>query len=93
MEKAKAKTENKFNGAKVARQVGKSLKSAFPGDKFLVSEGKPVEVFYMDTNKSTAAEVAMFRTIFCEMAKVKKEDLLISQVRKDAAAPVQATAK
>jgi hypothetical protein len=85
MEKAKVKAEKKFNGVRIARQVEKSLKSVFPEDTFYVSSFHDrVEVIYLNSNKCSQAEINMFKIMFCDLAKIKKEELLISLVKKEA---------
>jgi hypothetical protein len=102
MEKTKANTEKKFNGAKMARQAEKSLKAVFPNDTFYVSDFKDrVEVLYLPTNKCTPTDISVFKAVFCSLAKIKKEELQISMVKKEsgekpptpAQAPVSAPAK
>jgi hypothetical protein len=83
MEKTKEKKE--FNGKRIARQVEKSLKAVFPKEKFFVSEGHPVEVIYFDSNGCSLTELNMFKAIFCDLSKIKKEDLVIALAKKETA--------
>jgi hypothetical protein len=82
----KAKKEKKFNGERIARQVGKSLKTIFPNETMHVSYfTNRVEVLYPSNSKITAAEINTFKAVFCELGKIKKEELLFTQYEKKAA--------
>jgi len=79
----KPKKEKKFNGERVARRVEKSLKAVFPNDTFFVSPGKTqVQVLF---SNSTNAEIGIFKKIFCELTKLKIEELDFSKYEKKAA--------
>jgi hypothetical protein len=83
----KAKKEKKFNGERVARQVEKSLKAVFPNETIHVSYfTNRVEVLYPMNSKITATEINTFKAVFCELGKIKKEELSFSQYEKKAAA-------
>jgi hypothetical protein len=91
MEKAKEKKEVKFNSAKIARQVEKSLKAVFPKAKFFVSDAKPVEAITLDQNGYAEADMEMFRRVFCVMARIEMADLVITRAKRES--PNQAPAK
>jgi len=81
----KEKKEKKFNSDRVARQVKGALKAAIPNETFVVSSliGK-VEVMYPSNSKITAAEINTFKAVFCELAKIKKEELTFATYEKKA---------
>jgi len=89
MEKAtakKEKKERKFNSDRVGRLVKSSLKTVFPNETFVISTlVEKVEVLYSKTSKVTPAEINTFKSIFCELSKVKKEELTFSQYERVAA--------
>jgi hypothetical protein len=89
----KAKKERTFNSTKTARQVEKALKSVFPKGKFFVSDAKPVEVIVKDSNGYTEQEIEMFRKVFCTVAKVNEDDLLITLVKEAHKAAPEASAQ
>ncbi|MDR0476169.1 MAG: hypothetical protein LBH43_21190 [Treponema sp.] len=80
------KKEKKFNGERVARKAEKSLKAVFPNEAMHVSyfENR-VEVLYPATSKITAVEINTFKAVFCELGKIKKEELAFSLYEKKAA--------
>ena len=81
----KAKKEKKFNSERVARNVKSSLKAVFPNEAFVVSSlVEKVEVLYPSTSKITSVEVNTFRNVFCELGKVKKEQLSFAQYERKA---------
>ena len=81
----KEKKEKKFNGERVARQVEKSLKAVFPNETVYVSYFvNRVEIMYPTTSKITSAEINTFKAVFCELSKIKKEELLFSLYEKKA---------
>lgn len=81
----KAKKDKQFNSEKVGRQVKASLKSVFPNETFIVSTlVEKVEVMYPGTSKLTASEINIFKCVFCELSKIKKEGLSFSQYEKKA---------
>jgi hypothetical protein len=81
----KAKKEKKFNSERVGRQVKASLNEVFPYETFIVSTlVEKVEVLYPSTSKVTAAEINIYKKVFCALAKVKKEELAFSQFEKKA---------
>jgi len=82
---AKAKKEKKFNSERVARQAKGALKAVFPNESFVVSSfvGK-IEVLYPSNSKVTTAEINTFKAVFCELAKIKKEELTFAQYEKKA---------
>ena len=79
----KAKKDKKFNSERTARIVKSTLKALFPDVSFVVNSlVEKVEVLYPSTSKSTPAQTETFRTqigtfkaTFCELQKVKKEEL------------------
>jgi hypothetical protein len=78
----KAKKEKKFNSERVARQVKTSLKEVFPKENFIVNTlVDRVEVMYENT-ACTLTELNTFNLIFCNMGKIKKEQLLFSKINK-----------
>ena len=81
----KEKKEKKFNGERIARQVKNSLKAVFPNESFVVSSlVEKVEVLCPNTSKITAQEINTFKAVFCELSKIKKEELTFSKYeRKD----------
>jgi len=82
---AKAKKEKKFNSERIGRTVKTSLKEVFPNETFIVSTlVEKVEVLYPSTSKLTAIEIGTFRSVFCAMSKIKKEELAFSQFEKKA---------
>jgi len=82
---AKAKKEKKFNSERVARNVKSSLKAVFPNEAFVVSSlVEKVEVLYPATSKLTTVEVSTFKSVFCTLSKIKKEELAFSQYEKKA---------
>jgi len=81
----KEKKEKKFNWERIARQVEKSLKEVYPNETVYVSYfTNRVEVLYPSTSKITAAEFNVFKTVFCSLTKLKKEELIITQFEKKA---------
>ncbi len=81
----KAKKDKQFNSEKVGRQVKASLKSVFPNETFIVSTlVEKVEVMYPGTSKLTSSEINTFKSVFCELSKIKKEELAFSQYEKKA---------
>ena len=90
----KEKKERTFNSDRVARQVKASLKAVFPkdNDKFIVSSFvERVEVLYFENITTTASELNMFCSIFCNLGKIKREQILFSKIKKEpiaAPAPV-----
>jgi hypothetical protein len=44
-----------------------------------------VEVLYPSTSKLTSAEINTFKAVFCELSKVKKEELIFAQYERKAA--------
>jgi hypothetical protein len=81
----KVKKEKKFNGERVGRTVKASLNAAFPNETFIISTFvEKVEVLYPGTSKLTAAEIGMFKAVFCTLSKIKKEELAFSQYEKKA---------
>lgn len=83
MEKAKEKKE--FNGARIARQAEKALKSVFPKAKFFVSEGKPVEAITLDINGYTEQEMGTFRHVFCTLSKIDQADFVVTRAKRETA--------
>ena len=82
---ARAKKEKKFNSERVGRNVRASLKAVFPNETFVVSIlVEKVKVLYPTTSKITPVEVNTFKAVFCELGKVKKEQLLFSQFEEKA---------
>lgn len=82
---AKAKKEKKFNSERVGRMVKASLKAVFPNETFIVSTFvEKIEVLYPGTSKLTAMEIGTFKAIFCDLSKIKKEELTFSQYEKKA---------
>jgi hypothetical protein len=85
MEQKKEKKEKKFNSERVGRTVKASLKAVFPDETFIVSTlVEKVEVLYPGTSKLTATEINTFKSVFCTMAKIKKEELAFSRYEKKA---------
>ena len=86
-EKAKTgKKEKKFNSERAGRMVKNSLKAVFPNELFVVSTlAEKVEVLYPSTSKLTSAEINTFKAVFCELSKVKKEELFFAQYERKAA--------
>ena len=83
--KAKAKKEKKFNSDRVGRLVKTSLKAVFPNETFVVSTlVEKVEVLYPETSKLTGAEINTFKSVFCILSKVKKEEIAFSIYAKKA---------
>ena len=82
----KAKKERKFNAERIARLVRRALKELFPNETFHVSEfvGK-VEVLYPMDSKITAGEINVFKAVFCDLTKTKKDELLFTKYEKKAA--------
>jgi len=76
----------KFNSARIARQAEKSLKAVFPGKTILVSDGRPVEIVYIDGNAQGLTELRMFKAIFSNIFGLKDSDLAISTAKKEAPA-------
>ena len=75
----------RFLAARVARQVKNSAKAVFPNEAFVVSSFvNRVEVMYPSNSKIAAAEINMFKTLFCDLTKTKKEELLFSQYERKA---------
>jgi len=88
----KAKKEKKFNSERVARQVKASLKEVFPKENFIVNTlVDRVEVMYENT-ACTLTELNTFNAIFCNMGKIKKEQLQFAKINK-VPAVTQATSK
>ncbi|MDR2049699.1 MAG: hypothetical protein LBP69_09630 [Treponema sp.] len=83
MEKANGQKESKFNSARIIRQAEKSLKIVFPKAKFFVSAGRPVEVLTLDANGYTLADLNIFRSTFCALAKIDTGDLTIALAKKE----------
>jgi len=84
-ETKKEKKEKKFNSERVGRMVKASLKEVFPNETFVVSTlVEKVEVLYPVTSKLTSTEVGTFKSVFCAMSKIKKEELVFSQYEKKA---------
>ena len=86
----KEKKEKKFNSERTARLVKNALKEVFPKENFIVNTlVERVEVLYENTACSVT-ELNTFTAIFCNMGKIKKEQLVFSKITK---APVAAPAK
>ena len=78
----KEKKEKKFNSERTARQVKASLKEVFPKENFIVNTlVDRVEVLYENTACSVT-ELNTFTAIFCNMGKIKKEQLVFSKITK-----------
>ena len=76
----KEKKEKKFNSERVGRLVKASLKEVFPNEAFIVSTlVEKVKVMYPAGSKLTATEIGTFKSVFCAMSKIKKEELVFSQ--------------
>jgi len=76
----KEKKEKKFNSERVGRNVKAALKTTFPNETFIVSTFiEKVEVLYPSTSKITPAEINTFKSVFCSISKVKKEQLTFAQ--------------
>jgi hypothetical protein len=88
MEKTGKKKEAKFNSARIARQVEKSLKAVFPKAKFFVSDAKPVEAITLEQNGYTETEMQTFHSVFCTLAKIEATDLIITRAKRET--PAQA---
>ena len=81
----KEKKEKKFNGDRVARMVKNSAKAVFPNETFVVSSFVDrVEVMYPSNSKITAAEINTFKAVFCELGKIKREELSFVQYERKA---------
>jgi hypothetical protein len=81
----KEKKEKKFNSERTARLVKNSLKEIFPKENFLVNTLVDcVEVLYENTACSVT-ELNTFNAIFCNLGKIKKEQLQFSKIRKEPA--------
>jgi len=93
-ETKKEKKEKGFNSERIARQVKASLKAVFPKDNFIVnSMVERVEVLIPDNAAATVAELNTFCSIFCNLGKVKREQILLAKIKKEPiAAPAQAPA-
>jgi hypothetical protein len=89
MEKAKEKKEAKFNSARIARQVEKSLKAVFPKAKFFVSDAKPIEAITLEQNGYTELEMQTFHRVFCTLTKIEATDLVITRAKTEAPATAQ----
>jgi len=87
-EKAKKeKKERKFNSERVGRMVKASLKANFPNEAMVVSSFvNRVEVLYPTNSKITAAEINIFKAVFCKLGKkkIKKEELSFVQYERKA---------
>ena len=90
----KEKKEKKFNSERTARLVKNALKEVFPKENFIVNSlVERVEVLYENTACSVT-EINTFCAIFCNMGKIKKEQLQFSKITKaPVAAPAPASAK
>jgi len=78
----KAKKEKKFSSERTAKQVKAALKEVFPKENFIVNTlVERVEVLYENTACSIT-ELNTFSAIFCNMAKIKKEQLQFSKISK-----------
>jgi hypothetical protein len=77
-QQGKNKKEKEFDSTKTARRVEKALKEVFPKGKFFVADARPVEVIVKDHNGYTQQEINVFKQVFCSLAKVKQEDLIIT---------------
>jgi hypothetical protein len=83
MEKKNEKKEKKFNSARIARQVEKSLKAVFPKAKFFVSDARPVEAITLDQNGYSEAEMQMFRRVFCVISGIDAADIAIVRAKRE----------
>ena len=82
----KEKKEKKFNSERTARLVKNSLKEVFPKENFIVNTlVDRVEVLYENT-ACTVTELNTFNAIFCNLGKIKKEQLQFSKIKKEPAA-------
>jgi hypothetical protein len=89
----KEKKAKKFNSERTARLTKNALKAVFPNDSFVVSSlVEKVEVLYPSNNKLTPeqtekfkAQLNTFKAVFCELAKVKKEEIEFYPYEKKAA--------
>jgi len=85
----KVKKEKGFNSERTARLVKNALKEVFPKENFIVNTlVERVEVLYENT-ACTVTEINTFTAIFCNMGKIKKEQLVFSKITKS---PVTAPA-
>jgi len=91
-ETKKEKKAKAFNSERVSRQVKASLKSVFPKDNFIVnSMVERVEVLIPDNATATVTELNMFCSVFCNLGKIKREQILLAKIKKEPiAAPGQA---
>jgi hypothetical protein len=81
----KIKKEKKFNSERVGRMAKASLKAVFPNEAFVVSTlVDKIEVLYPTASKLTATEINTFKAVFCELSKIKTEELIFSQYEKKA---------
>jgi hypothetical protein len=83
MEKNNEKKEKKFNSAKIARLVEKSLKAVFPKAKFFVSDARPVEAITLDQNGYNEQEMQTFHRVFCALSGIDAADLTITRARRE----------
>ena len=82
----KEKKEKKFDSERTARLVKNALKEVFPKENFIVNTlVERVEVLYENT-ACTVTELNTFNAIFCNMGKIKKEQLQFSKIKKESAA-------
>ena len=90
----KEKKEKKFESERTARLVKNALKEVFPKENFIVNTlVERVEVLYENTT-CTVTELNTFNAIFCNLGKIKKEQLQFSKINKvPAAAPAPAVTK
>jgi hypothetical protein len=78
----KEKKEKKFNSERTARAVKAAIKEVFPKENFIVSTYVDrVEVLYENTACSVT-ELNTFNAIFCNLGKIKKEQLQFSKISK-----------
>ena len=83
----KAKKEKGFNSERTARLVKNALKEVFPNENFIVNTlVDRIEVLY-ENAACTVTEINTFTAIFCNIGKIKKEQLVFSKITK---APVTA---
>jgi hypothetical protein len=84
----KEKKEKKFNSDRTARLVKNAIKEVFPQENFIVNTlVDRVEVLFENTACS-ATELNTFKAIFCNLSKIKSEQLPFSKISKvPAAAP------
>jgi hypothetical protein len=83
MEKNNEKKEKKFNSAKIARQVEKSLKAVFPKAKFFVLDARPVEAITLDQNGYSELEMQTFCRIFCVLSGINATDITVTRAKRE----------